>query len=196
VKVTIQAVRDREHWVNQISHKFKDIQVFYDDERLGNFGKFIEIVNKKWDSYRLHLQDDVLIAKDLDLHLDSLQNEMQLRDIHLLSLFAPSRKFLYEQYKKGIRFSEFPDFLMMQGVIFSPYANEKMIEFNKNIVKRHKHDDVFVREFLKEYKIKSYVHLPSLVQHNLNLKSTLGHSSSIQRRSQLFNFNFYDQGNI
>lgn len=196
MKVTIQAVRDREHWVNQISHKFKDIEVFYDDQRLGNFGKFIEIINKKWDSYRLHLQDDVIIAKDLDLHLDSIQKEMELRDIHVLSLFAPARKFLFEQYKKGIRFSEFPNFLMMQGVIFSPDSNHKMIEFYKNRVKKYKYDDVFVRDFLKEYKIKSYVHLPSLVQHNMNLKSTLGHSSSIKRRSELFNFNFYDKRNI
>ena len=59
-------------------------------------------------------------------------------------------------------------------------------EYNNLTDKSIKDDDVFVAYVMKKYNIKAKVHLPSIVQHNTEIKSSLGHANSKNRESKVF----------
>jgi len=166
---------------------------FYIDKNkegcLKSFGYMLN--NYSTDDYRLHLQDDIIFADNLKSYLPKLKAYMQNKEIHLLSIFAPNRKLILQQYKEGKTIVPFPNYLWLQASIFSPrFQSILKKEYNNLNDDTIKDDDVFVAYVLKKYNIKAYVHLPSLVQHNTEIKSSLGHANSKIRESKVFDKNY------
>lgn len=166
---------------------------FYIDKNkegcLKSFGYMLN--NYATDDYRLHLQDDIMFADNLKLYLPKLEAYMQNKEIHLLSIFAPNRKLILQQYNEGKTIAPFPNYLWLQASIFSPrFQSILKKEYNNLNDDTIKDDDVFVAYVLKKYNIKAYVHLPSLVQHNTEIKSSLGHANSKIRESKVFDKNY------
>jgi hypothetical protein len=137
------------------------------------------------------MQDDLIYCNRFKDYLPELEALIKEGDYHLVSLFAPRRKHMKEQFDAGKRIGTFPNFLWMQCVVFSPWL------VNKFLVHSHqyhdKHDDSYVSLILNHYKVKAYVHLPSLVQHDITIPSSMKHANNDKRTSEIFDANFVDK---
>ena len=163
--------------------------LFYVDENKdGCLASFGAMLNKyPTNDYRLHLQDDLMFADNIIKYLPRVENHMRTKDLHVLSLFAPNRKLILKQYEEGKVIAPFPNYLWLQATMFSPQFQSVMKkEYNNLSDKSIKDDDVFVAHVMKKYNVKAYVHLPSIVQHNTDIKSSLGHANSKNRESKVF----------
>jgi len=189
MEIVIQAVRKRQNNVDILTKKLPNAKVVWDENLEGGFNTFTKILKIPFTGYRLHLQDDAMVPNKLEYYLPEVESIMKDNDIHVMSLYVPQRKFLREQHEKGIRFSEFPNFLTMVACVFSKEATDKMIAF-LDVSKEKKHDDSFVQEFLSKHKMKAYVHYPSLVQHSITLKSVMKNPNTDKRQSFCFDKNF------
>ena len=190
MQVIIQAVPERHKNVDIIKEKIPNVIVYLDSIKQGNYKTFVESLNiHEQADFTLRLQDDVLIPNGFYEYLPVLEKIMIEENIDILSLFSLKRKFLEQQISLGIKISEYPSFLMMQAVIFSKKISKELLEYSKTY-EEQKHDDVLIRDFLRDTKQKAYVHLPSLVQHRIDIKSTLSHSASITRQSNTFDKNY------
>jgi hypothetical protein len=186
MKVIIQAVRSRNSNVEIIKKKLPNAVVYWDETLQGNYKTFIDSLSLHNETeYTLRLQDDVVIPNGFLEYLPVLESMMKEKGIHVLSLFSLKRKFLDEQFSKGITISEYPNFLMMQAVIFTREISKQLLEYSDQHLEK-KHDDILIREFLRDTKQKAFVHLPNLVQHRIDIKSTLSHSASETRQSNTF----------
>lgn len=161
-----------------------------DAEKKGPFLGFIDSLNfcPSGDEYRLHMQDDIIFCDDFVDYLPTLEEMMRKKEINLLSLFAPRRKHMRVQFEKGKRIGSFPNFLWMQCVIMSPLMVSRLKEHAHQY--DDKHDDVYVNAVLRAYKDKAFVHLPSLVQHDIGIPSSMGHANNDKRTSELFDPHF------
>jgi hypothetical protein len=189
MNIVIQAVRQRENNVNILTKKLPNAKVVWDEKLEGGFTTFSKILKIPFEGYRLHLQDDAIVPNDLEQYLPEVEKLMQENDIHIMSLYVPQRKYLKEQYDKGLRFSDFPNFLTMVACVFSKEVTLKVIDFLE-VSAEKKHDDSFIREFLAKHKIRAYAHFPSLVQHSVALKSVMKNPNTDKRQSFCFQKDF------
>jgi len=164
--------------------------IYIDKAKVGPFKAFIETLREvpSGDRYRLHMQDDITYCDDFADYLPEVERIMRADDIPLLSLFAPRRKHMVEQNAKGRRIGTFPNFLWMQCVVMSPWLVEKLLERADSYTDRH--DDVYVSSVLYYYYKTAKVHLPSLVQHDITIPSSMKHANNDKRTSPLFDKDF------
>ena len=184
MKVTVQGVESRMSNIERILSKI-DAEVYIDTEMKGCLHSFKEMLKIPFEGYRLHLQDDVMLPPFFEEYLDVVEKDMERLGIDVLSLFAPRRKFVIEQYEKGVKYSKFPNYLWLQATVFSRKAIDGLIEHSK-ICDEKKWDDVFVQGYLKKNNVESYVHLPSIVQHNTYIKSVMGNANTPRRMSPIY----------
>jgi len=187
----IQTIPERyEHAQKQSVELGLHTSIYTDKDKDGPFKAFIETLRQipSNGEYRLHMQDDLILCDDLKEYLPHLEQEMDNKGIDLLSLFAPRRKHIKEQYDAGKRIGTFPNFLWMQSVVMSPSFVDKLLYHAHQY--DDKHDDTYVAAVLSFYKIKAYVHLPSLVQHNITILSSMKHANNEKRTSELFEKDF------
>lgn len=188
----IQCVLERQWYAERTISEFTKItgHMYVDRNRVGPFQGFINTLKRfpSGDEYRLHLQDDVILTRNLEDYLPSLEDEMRSRSIDVLSLYAPRRGHIDTSAELGERIAKFPNFLTMVSVLFSPWAVEAML--------RHAgeydgfDDDTYVQKVLRKNRRKAYLHLPSLAQHNVALKSSMGHAATQARTSKYFDPDF------
>lgn len=190
MQVIIQAVEERKNNVEVLTTKLPNAFVYWDLSRQGNYKTFVESLSMHENSdYTLRLQDDIVLPSNFAGYLPTMEDIMIKNNLDILSLFSLKRKFLDEQFSKGITISEYPNFLMMQAVIFSKNISSQLLKYSE-ISKTNKYDDVLIRDFLKDTKQKAYVHLPSLVQHRIDIKSTFSSPASKTRQSNTFDKNY------
>jgi len=193
MNVVVQSIDERLSFSkNQVAKAKLDATYYVDTMKNGCLHSFGEMLNNfPTNEYRLHLQDDIIFADNFKFYLPILENIMQQKEIHVLSLFAPNRKLIIEQYNKGMQIAPFPNYLWLQASVFSPQFQYYLKhEFNNLENADIKDDDVFVAYVMKKYGVKAYVHLPSLVQHDTSIKSSLGHANSKNRESKVFDKDF------
>lgn len=164
--------------------------IYIDKAKIGPFRAFIQTLREvpSGDHYRLHMQDDITYCDDFVDYLPEVERVMREDDIPLLSLFAPRRKHMVEQLAKGKRIGTFPNFLWMQCVVMSPWLVSKLLEHAEGY--NDKHDDVYVSSILYYYYKTAKVHLPSLVQHDITIPSSMKHANNEKRTSPLFDKDF------
>jgi hypothetical protein len=162
------------------------------DDMTGPFNGFVDSLRKvpSGDQYRLHMQDDIILADDFKDYIPQVQKIMEDNGMHLMSLYAPRHKQLRDAYAKGRPFCQSFAGFAMPCIAFSPFMVEKMLEYAPYYT-QSKHDDWFVSEVCVVYRIKAYVHLPSITQHNVwDMKSSMGHAQNDRRTSDIFEKNF------
>ena len=164
--------------------------IYLDKDKVGPFKAFIQTLREvpSGDHYRLHMQDDITYCDDFVDYLPEVERVMRENDYHIISLYAPRRKHMVEQYAKGKRIGTFPNFLTMVCSVMSPWLVSKCLEHAHQF--QDKHDDVYIAEILREYRCKAYVHLPSLVQHDITIPSSMKHANNLLRTSPVFDKDF------
>ena len=183
MKVTIQAVEERKGNVERMTAALGDsvdVEVYYDKRRVSCLDSFVQMLSIPFAGYRLHLQDDVVLPERFVDYLPYVERDMVENDYDILSLFAPRRKDLRESHSEGVKqYVVFRRFLWLQAVVFSERAISGMKQFLSDRqevggeVSDGKSADFFVQQYLQEKKRRAYVHLPSVVQHNVYMGSTL-----------------------
>lgn len=189
MNIIIQSVPERQSNVDIMLKKVPNAVVIRDNNKIGNMPTFLSSL-KLHQGYTLRLQDDIIIPNGFSDYLEKIENHMRENDLHVVSLFSMKRNELDGYYKGGHGIYPYRNFIAMLAVVFSPLATEKMKEYVPITEDEKKHDDIFVRECFKKNKIKTYVHLPSLVQHRIDIKSMVGHPQSITRTSNTFDKDF------
>lgn len=187
--VTIQAVPERLEHIKTYVLPVEDTSVHVDWEKRGNLWSFYEMLKITVPTYRLHLQDDVILARELHQYFPRLERMMDSGNIHVLSLYAPNRTHINNALidpRKPIY--PFPNFLWLQGTIFS----RSFVQIMRDEQGKHNtmHDDGFVSLVLKKYRIPAHVHIPGLVQHDLSMESTMKHLATKTRESPRFDPDF------
>ncbi len=133
----------------------------------------------------LVLQDDVVIHKDAGFAIAQIVTHIEAGAMQAVSLFAPPRKVMDESLQAGYNFAATFDFLWSQGLILTPKFCQGLVDFSAGMTT--KHDDSVVQAYSKASGIPVYTCLPSLVQHDLNVKSAMGTATVVagtQRRSR------------
>ncbi len=172
---TVQACGERLEYITPLVKAFNPI-IHVDKKRKGSLVSFIDMLEIPVIDYRFHLQDDVIIADELEKYLPELVKFMNVFDFHMITLYSPPRPSLLNAHKNGKRLYESHNFLGVLGCLFS----KKFVEELKLHVPNTKqifHDDFFIQEVLDKTGIKSYVHLPILVQHNITMHSINGNKT-------------------
>jgi len=187
--ITAQCIPERLDYIKNELKALKGVVYHVDKERKGSFGSFKDMLSIKVADYRLHLQDDVILADNFGDAIPDIEALMDVRGIDVLSLFAPRRKRIIEAYNQNILIDEFPNFLWLQATMFSARF-VGLMQMEIEYTNQTKHDDVFVADVLKKYGVKAYVFLPSLVQHNVDLGSSMSHANSKRRTSPVFDKDF------
>ena len=198
MKVTIQAVEERRGNVERMTDALGDsvdVEVYYDKRRISPLDSFMEMLKIPFSEYRLHLQDDMILPEGFADYLPVLEDDVRENDFDVVALWAPPRKDLRESHGEGVKqYVVFGRFLTMTAVIFSKRAVEQMRLMRdaglRDGVDWGRDDDFFVQGYLRDYKKTAYVHLPSIVQHNVYMGSTLGHASTASRLSELYEKDF------
>ena len=185
--VVIQAVPARAETVQQIANKFspaQPVKIVMDEAGLGSYASFKQVLAQPIDGIRLHLQDDVYLAHNLEKYLPFIIAHMEDNDMQMVSLFAPKRKridaVMHEAEQLPV-YMKCWDCIWLQAVLMTQRAVDILREAE---MPGEKYDDRFLQDTMKQAKIPHYVHLPGLVQHNTMIDSTLGHAMSVRRTSQ------------
>lgn len=188
IKVYIQAVENRLPYVNQSiipslnKHGFTDIEIFCDYERISplwNAKRIWDAISKQ-DSPCLIFQDDVVFHKSFGDAVGEILAHFKNGTMQAASLFVPPRKIYATYFSRGFNFIENYDFLWMPAMILTPSFCRGLLAHAQTST-HNKHDDCVVGDYSKESSTPVFNCLPSIVQHNLNLKSTLGTSKTIGR---------------
>jgi hypothetical protein len=196
IPIAIQCVPRRKEHVDKMMAELKrmgfiNVIPFYDHEYKGTLHNFKRIMSEDYGvaTHLLVLQDDVIFAENFAEHL----TELVKLNHHCISLFAPPRKVYKEQLELGTRLYIEKNFLWCQAVLYRTDFRLGLIahKYTEAQLKeiRGKHDDVMVGQYAKDTKQHVLITIPSIVQHDIAIPSTLGTASkigSITRESSLF----------
>lgn len=123
----------------------------------------------------LVLQDDVILHKDLWQHVPDLTGHLERNGWCAISLYAPPRKSVADALDGGMNFVATMNFLGLPGIMLRPDFAEGLVRFTGNIPPHDRHDDVQVRAYSRAIGKPVHITVPSLVQHNPNMRSVMGH---------------------
>lgn len=181
VRVFVQAIQDRHRHVQEYllpeleRHGFPEVTVFTDYERRGHRWNATRI----WEAIEeptITLQDDVLLHPRFGDAVRVIGRHVEAGRMGAVSLFVPPRKVMLEYYGAGYTFVESYNFLWAQGLILSPSFTVGLLEFAPTVESRH--DDAVMNRYCKETRNPVWTTLPSLVQHDLRIKSSIGTGTS------------------
>lgn len=192
VRCIIQTIPERLHHAEKQKEALGlPCEIHVDVNKTGPFPAFIDTL-KNYDfgnEYRLHMQDDIILCDELKDYIPEVERIMRENNMHLLSLYAPRYKVLKEAHEKGKRWIKSLSAFAMPAIVFSPELVAEMVSVAHHYV-GWKHDDWFVTDVCARRKIGTYVHVPSLCQHNIGIPSSLMHANNERRTSHTFEPDF------
>lgn len=191
MQVIIQGIPERWGSIKKIKQRLQsegfDPIIHLDKKRICTLVAFSDMLHDyPIEDYRLHFQDDVFLSRDFKERLEEVFKDMIENNYDFVGLFAPKRKAIDEANLKGEKYvvEKSP---WIQGCLFSPKALKDMKEHTSTIdLKINRADDHFIGECVKKYNWKSVCVTESLVQHNIAIRSSLGHPNSELRTSKYF----------
>jgi hypothetical protein len=190
-KIAIQAVPERLVYCQRMKSELikfgvspEDIRIHVDAKKIGPFYNFSQIIKANVNTKVpvLYMQDDIVFCSNFVLHVRAIIKH----NLFTTTFFAPPRN-SYDSIPEGINIVNEPNFMWLQCALFSPEAI-KLLHGNLDGVTT-KHDDAFVRDVFKKYNKVTSVTIPSLVQHDLSIKSAMGHPVKVgnnRRETRLF----------
>lgn len=192
MKVYIQSVPERIQYVNQwmipmlTATGLEDVSFVVDHDHRGsqwNAARIWELISKE-ETPGLVLQDDLILHSSFPIAFPETMTQFHALQMQAMSLYAPARKAVDAAFQAGCNFIENYDFLWLQGIVLTPdfaAGLSRMVKglYGKQLIQT---DDTIVQWHVRESGVPVWTTLPSLVQHNLEIKSALGHPSSIGGR--------------
>lgn len=168
--------------------------IFVDKDLQGPFKGFIQSLRDipSGEQYRLHMQDDLILCPGLIYYLPTLQREMREKSMHYLSFYASRRKVFSHALKAGERIIKAPieNYLPLLCTILSPWLVDRLLAHSHQFDQDNKADDMYLAAVMKHYKTPAYYHIPSLAQHDIGIKSSIGYTNNKMRTSAIFDEQF------
>ena len=191
MKVVIQTIPARkERAMQQAQSLGLPCEIFIDHEMRGPLKGFIESIKQfpSGSEYRFHMQDDLILADNLKNYLPQLEKEMKANDMKYLSFYASRRKVFSNALASGSRIIKAPiqHYLPLLCAILSPWLVEKLLSEVDSFDKDDIADDMYLAYLMKRHKEKAYYHIPSLAQHDIGIKSSIGFVNNKMRTSVIF----------
>jgi len=181
VRVYIQAIPQRHGYVQERIFPALDscpvvteTRVFTDWDRHGPLWNAMRIWADIAEGQEpaLILQDDVILHPDFTVGLREILEHVFEGRMEAVSLFAPPRKVMREWWEQGHNFVENYKFLWMPAILFTARFTRGLLDFAAR--QDTHHDDTVVGDYSRLSGIPIWNCLPSLVQHDLDVKSSLG----------------------
>jgi len=182
VRAYIQSVPTRAEYVQERMFPALDgqdsigeIRVFTDHDRNGPLWNAMRIWGDIIERGEpgLVLQDDVILHPDFGTGFPEIVEHVESGRMNAVSLFAPPRKQIREWFESGYNFVENYKFLWAQALVLTPRFVEGLLVYAETADSRL-WDDTILGKYGKESGEPIWNCLPSLVQHDLEVKSTLG----------------------
>lgn len=187
--VTVQAIEERLDYITGLTKSLDPI-IYVDKRRTNAFDSFADMLDYEVDNYRLHLQDDIILADNFKEYLPWVLKFMENQNLDVVSLFSPARGSIKKAFDEGMRYVRYKNYVGNIAVIFSKFFVQKLRDNVAN-AKNTQDDDLFINEVLEKEGIKAWAHLPVIVQHNISMGSTLGHDRNVsQMTSDIFDKDF------
>ena len=168
--------------------------IYVDTLMEGPFKAFIKTFQAfpSGEKYRFHMQDDLVLADRLKEYLPLLEEKMRNDGMHYLSLYSTPRKVFKDAFVGGKRFITAPviNYLHLQCVMFSPWMCKTLEKHAEEFDPNNRADDVYLADVVKAYKVPAHYHIPSLVQHNIQMPSSVGYVNNKMRTSPIFDKHF------
>lgn len=180
MEVFVQAVAERVPYIRHVIEPalaragLPAPKVYVDTDRRGplwNARRVWEVVAAGGE-VAMVLQDDVVVHKDAGAALAEILEHVRRGTMQAVSLFVPPRAALTKAFQDGHNFVENYDFLWLQGILLTPQFCRGLVSFTDAMDTRS--SDGAMSKYVKASSIPVWNCLPSLVQHDLNVKSTLG----------------------
>ena len=192
--IVIQAILSREKQAEKLKAELPKSIIVYDYEMRGPINGFRRCLDVPIKSdYRLHIQDDVILAKNLEGYLPYIEKYMKENDIKVVVLYTGNQKRVRELNDNTLKYVKIDTKLLCgPAIVFHKDIVHELRERIKH-TKETRDDDTFVIQSLIDLKVDVYAHLPSIIQHNVWLGSSVGHAKSRQRMSMTFNINFINE---
>ncbi len=195
----VQAVPERLAVVQTYRKEFPDLRIHIDAEKTGaykSFGKMLEYEHPGW---RLHLQDDLVIAPGLCAYIPQLIETAITNRWDMISLFGYRRKMPNAQYGQWTwedTWLKKRKMFHLQAALFSPNALAvmrecyAMVDGVDHFTPKGTHDDIAVMQIIRNHRMTAMEHFPSLVQHRHKLPSAMKHRITNFSRSGIYNPSF------
>jgi hypothetical protein len=181
VRAYIQSVPTRAEYVQERmfpaldeQESISEIRVFTDHDRNGPLWNAMRIWRDILERGEpgLALQDDVILHPDFGTGFPEIVKHITSGRMNAVSLFAPPRKQIKEWFESGYNFVENYKFLWAQALVLTPQFVEGLLGFAAGQSTRH--DDTVLGEYSQLSGMAIWNCLPSLVQHDLEVKSAMG----------------------
>lgn len=164
---SIQAVESRTDSVAEILKEVPSANVFYDTEMNGtcfNLKRIFEAFLNTESEYLVNFQDDVILSKNITTYINKLIVENKIVGLSLMAVGSVA--------ENGNIIKSPSRWFSMQGSIMSRMLVEKTLSISPQGTM---HDDWWVRDALFFLGSENLAHNPSIVQHDLSIKSSLNH---------------------
>lgn len=195
--VWVQCIPERLSWVkHQIKPHFpcNNFHHVCDTNRQGNMITFIRLLNKvPKDDYILFLEDDVFLAENLNSYMPTILSEMVKFKYDFVSLSGGGKKIYKDAYDRGIKYVKINNHWGHWGIVLSPFMIAAFLRYynqDTNPEKDKLNADYYIREIFKYYQITPMMHIPNIVQHNIDMKSALNTVQNWTRKSFVYDPKF------
>ena len=202
MKVIIQGIPERAKGIKRIRESLGDTEcvVHLDKKRINAYVTLIDmLIDYTNNDYRLTIQDDAILCDNFSESLPLLEKYMRKHNTDVLSLYVPNHKVLTQKYKEGFSGVTKPakTFFPCVCYILSPKIQKELLLYSTaGSPKETKHDDDFIVEYCVKEKIPIFTIIPSMVQHDIGIPSSLGHANTDRRTSRIFEKEFFTTENL
>lgn len=143
------------------------------------------------EEYVLLLQDDIRLKSNFLSRVEEVIKDMQHNCYQFVSLYS-NRKEDSDQLANGNAYYKAKQWLNEQAVIVHRDILPGYSQFFEKNREKYKHwHDLLWRDYCKEKGIDIWIKIPNLVDHRLDIKSSVGHPSApggIKRQSRTFEY--------
>jgi hypothetical protein len=180
MRIIVRAVQSRLNYVDYLRKNLPEAEILF--HTTGNaMDTFLKAMIMVGDGPCVHMEDDVIITRDLFKKLELIISERPSEVIQFFSMRGDDIK-IGSRYDSGRKF-------MMNQCFYLPPGYSKMIhDYYPTWPQKEIHKtgyDILIADFLKERKEKYYIHVPSLVQHRV-CKSVINPKRPVCRQSKTF----------
>ena len=203
MKIVIQGIPERAKGIRRIRESLTgniSYTVHLDKKRINAYVTLIDMLAYyPNDEYRLTIQDDAILCDNFSQSLPLLEEYMVKNKADVLSLYVPNHKSLTQKYKDGFSGIAKPPktFFPCVCYILSPKIQKELLKYAEfGNPKETKHDDDFIVEYCVKEKIHIFTIMPSMVQHDIGIPSSLGHANTDRRTSRIFEKEFFTTENL
>jgi hypothetical protein len=202
MKVIIQGIPERIKGIRRIKESLGDTEcvVHLDKKRINAYVTLIDmLMDYSNDDYRLTIQDDAILCNNFSESLPLLEEYMKKNDADVLSLYVPNHNKLTQKYTDGFTGVMKPakTFFPCVCYILSPKIQKELLLYScTGSPKETKHDDDFIVEYCVKKKLPIFTIIPSMVQHDIGIPSSLGHANTDRRTSRIFEKEFFTTENL